>query len=77
MAAGWAHSDSDQGGRSEEERSRVNEMLRDLAVWVDRDGNGEINYMEFMAAFQLVDRNEGHAAGIARAVGDGRSTVGG
>ena len=32
-------------------------MLSDLAAWVDRDGNGEINYMEFISAFQLVGRS--------------------
>ena len=28
-------------------------MLRDLAAWVDRDGDGKINYLEFISAFRL------------------------
>ena len=56
----------DTAGHTAEQLGRVKEMLRDLAEWVDRDGNGEINYMEFMAAFQLVDRG-GQAAGAATA----------
>jgi len=46
----------DGAAHTDEQRGRVKEMLLDLAKWVDRDDSGEINYMEFMAAFQLVDK---------------------
>ncbi|KAL1527253.1 hypothetical protein AB1Y20_015929 [Prymnesium parvum] len=46
----------DSPSTSPEQRARVKEMLRDLADWVDRDGNGTINYLEFMSAFQLVGK---------------------
>jgi len=31
---------------------RVSKMLIELARWVDRDGNGKINYLEFISAFR-------------------------
>lgn len=46
----------DSATTSDDQRLRVKDMLYDLAQWVDRDGNGEINYLEFMSAFQLVGK---------------------
>ena len=39
-----------------EQQGRVNTMLQDLAAWVDRDGNGKINYLEFISAFRIGGR---------------------
>jgi len=43
----------DDASGSAEQRERVRTMLLDLAKWVDRDGDGQINYLEFIAAFRL------------------------
>ena len=42
-------------GVSAEARAKMETMLLDLAAWVDADGNGRINYLEFTEAFRLVE----------------------
>jgi hypothetical protein len=42
-----------QGSLSSEQQERVVAMLQDLAAWVDRDGDGKINYLEFISAFRV------------------------
>jgi len=37
---------------AEGQTDRVSKMLLELARWVDRDGNGKINYLEFISAFR-------------------------
>jgi hypothetical protein len=42
-----------QGSLPSEAQERVVAMLQDLAAWVDRDGDGKINYLEFISAFRV------------------------
>ena len=48
-----ALSGHDAAVTSDEQQQRVTKMLEDLAAWVDRDGDGKINYLEFIAAFRI------------------------
>ena len=43
----------DDSSGTAEQRDRVRTMLLDLAAWVDRDGDGMINYLEFISAFHI------------------------
>ena len=51
-----ALSGHDDANATQEQRERVTSMLRDLAAWVDRDGDGKINYLEFISAFRIGSR---------------------
>lgn len=48
-------SGQDAASSTPEQHERVTTMLRDLAHWVDRDGDGKIDYLEFISAFRVKD----------------------
>lgn len=43
----------DEASTKREHQERVTTMLHDLAAWVDRDGDGKIDYLEFISAFRI------------------------
>jgi len=47
----------DGAGGTAEQQERVRTMLLDLAAWVDSDGDGKINYLEFISAFRIGPSN--------------------
>jgi protein phosphatase len=48
-------SGQDGAASTPEQHERITTMLRDLANWVDRDGDGKIDYLEFISAFRVRD----------------------
>ena len=53
----------DEASTTPEQQERVTSMLQDLASWVDRDGDGKINYLEFISAFRIGSKG-GITAGV-------------
>jgi len=43
----------DEASTKRDHQERVTTMLHDLAAWVDRDGDGKIDYLEFISAFRI------------------------
>jgi len=57
-----------QSSLSSEQQERVVAMLQDLAAWVDRDGDGKINYLEFISAFRVGTKNSTAHANVSAPV---------